>query len=41
MKMENLEKSVDICAGAWYYTGIMSLFIDKGNGYEQEKSIQS
>ena len=40
-KTGNLEESVDKWAGAWYYTGIVSLFIEKENDYEQEKSDQS
>lgn len=32
---------IDRSAGAWYYNHIVSLFIDKENDYEQEKSIQS
>lgn len=34
-------KPVERSAGAWYYNHIVSLFIDKENDYEQEKSIQS
>ena len=34
-------KPVERSAGAWYYNSIVSLFIDKENDYEQEKSIQS
>lgn len=38
-KTGNLEEPVD--KWAWYYTGIVSLFIEKENDYEQEKSDQS
>ena len=32
-----LQKTVEQMAGAWYYHGIVSLFIE-GEAYEQEKS---